>query len=87
MSNVYLQSSHNARASSGRSKPTSGKTAESDMKPSEMLLDLNDDCKFITYAFLSYCFIKVFASMLRHCWFGDRKASGLQAYWVLVCWW
>ena len=26
-------------------KPSGGKTAESNVKPSEMLLDLNDDCE------------------------------------------
>ena len=45
MCDMFVQSSHKAKASGGSSKPSVGKTAESNVKPSEMLLDLNDDCE------------------------------------------
>ena len=39
-------SSQKVKTVGSASKPTGGKTTESDVKPSEMLLDLNDDCEF-----------------------------------------
>ena len=44
--------SRKVKASDGGSKLTGANTAESNAKPSEMLLDLNDDCGFITRVFL-----------------------------------
>jgi len=42
------------KTSGSASKPTGGKAAESNMKPSEMLLDLNDDCECVTSVALSW---------------------------------
>jgi len=45
-------SSQKVKTVGSTSKPTGGKTTESDVKPSEMLLDLNDDCEFAMCLFL-----------------------------------
>ena len=47
------------KTSGTASKSAGGKTAESNVKPSEMLLDLNDDCEFVTNTFFSKSFLPV----------------------------
>jgi len=42
---VYAKVTHKTKASAAGSKPTGVKAAEANVKPSEMLLDLNDDCE------------------------------------------
>lgn len=49
--------SHKARASSDGLKLAGGKVSESNVKPSEMLLDLSDDCEYISGVFSLKWFI------------------------------
>ena len=40
----------------------------------------------ITLFYYSY-YIYTFASVLQHCWLGDRKGIRSVKNWMLVCWW